>query len=81
HAGLADWKRNPHRVLWTPGGDIGSACAAMSPHADFDKAAENIRKLKTKPTDDEMWGIYDLYNHNKGLSKEDAMALIEKYGI
>uniref|UniRef100_A0A8C5P6H0 Uncharacterized protein n=1 Tax=Leptobrachium leishanense TaxID=445787 RepID=A0A8C5P6H0_9ANUR len=60
---------------------LPAACAAMSPHADFDKAAENIRKLKTKPTDDEMWGIYDLYNHNKGLSKEDAMALIEKYGI
>uniref|UniRef100_A0A8C5QVK6 ACB domain-containing protein n=1 Tax=Leptobrachium leishanense TaxID=445787 RepID=A0A8C5QVK6_9ANUR len=32
----------------------------MSP-ADFDKAAEDIRKLKTKPTDDEMREIYGLF--------------------
>uniref|UniRef100_A0A8C5LNL4 ACB domain-containing protein n=1 Tax=Leptobrachium leishanense TaxID=445787 RepID=A0A8C5LNL4_9ANUR len=60
----------------------------MSPQADFDKAAEDLRKLKTKAPDDEMREIYDsprvldlkgkakwdAWNSKKGLSKEVAMA-------
>ncbi|MEE6489608.1 hypothetical protein FKM82_015625 [Ascaphus truei] len=36
----------------------------MSPQADFDKAAENVKKLKTKPNDDEMKELYGLYKQS-----------------
>ncbi|XP_075683768.1 LOW QUALITY PROTEIN: acyl-CoA-binding domain-containing protein 7 [Rhinoderma darwinii] len=41
-----------------------SPAPTMSPQADFDKAAEDIKKLKTKPTDDEMKEIYGLYKQS-----------------
>uniref|UniRef100_A0A670I6I0 Acyl-CoA-binding protein n=1 Tax=Podarcis muralis TaxID=64176 RepID=A0A670I6I0_PODMU len=55
---------------------------------EFEKAAEEIKKLKTQPTDQEMLDIYscykqatagdinakwDAWNSLKGMSKEDAM--------
>ncbi|KAM4603184.1 acyl-CoA-binding protein homolog [Discoglossus pictus] len=36
----------------------------MSPQADFDKAAEDVKKLKTKPTDDELKELYGLYKQS-----------------
>ncbi|XP_020633632.3 acyl-CoA-binding domain-containing protein 7 [Pogona vitticeps] len=33
----------------------------MTLQADFDNAAENVRKLKTRPTDDELRELYGLY--------------------
>ncbi|KAG9476536.1 hypothetical protein GDO78_003204 [Eleutherodactylus coqui] len=32
--------------------------------ADFDKAAEDVKKLKTKPTDDELKELYGLYKQS-----------------
>ncbi|OXB84705.1 UNVERIFIED_CONTAM: hypothetical protein H355_001182, partial [Colinus virginianus] len=63
--------------------------------ADFNGAAEDVKKLKTRPTDEELKELYGLYKQatvgdiNIGMSKEDAMnayiskakAMIEKYGI
>ncbi|ELW47411.1 Acyl-CoA-binding domain-containing protein 7, partial [Tupaia chinensis] len=63
--------------------------------ADFDRATEDVRKLKTRPDDEELKELYGLYKQSVvgdidiGLSKEDAMSayiskareLIEKYGI
>ncbi|CAK7321798.1 Acyl-CoA-binding domain-containing protein 7 [Vulpes lagopus] len=67
----------------------------MSLQADFNKIAEDVRKLKARPDDEELKELYGLYKQsvvgdiNIGLSKEDAMSayiskakeLIEKYGI
>ncbi|KAJ6666710.1 hypothetical protein lerEdw1_020434 [Lerista edwardsae] len=67
----------------------------MSVQAEFEKVAENVKKLKTKPTDDELKELYGLYkqsvvgNINTGLSKDDAMKayiskaneMIKKYGM
>ncbi|OXB67676.1 hypothetical protein ASZ78_015208 [Callipepla squamata] len=67
----------------------------MALQADFDGAAEDVKKLKTRPTDEELKELYGLYKQatvgdiNIGMSKEDAMnayiskakAMIEKYGI
>ncbi|KAM4705404.1 acyl-CoA-binding domain-containing protein 7 [Rhinophrynus dorsalis] len=36
----------------------------MSPQADFDKAAEDVMKLKSKPTDDELKELYGLYKQS-----------------
>ncbi|XP_053569979.1 acyl-CoA-binding domain-containing protein 7 [Bombina bombina] len=36
----------------------------MSPQANFDKAAEDVKKLKTKPTDDELKELYGLYKQS-----------------
>ncbi|XP_066484632.1 acyl-CoA-binding domain-containing protein 7 [Tiliqua scincoides] len=36
----------------------------MSVQADFEKAAENVKKLKTKPTDDELKELYGLYKQS-----------------
>ncbi|XP_018124633.1 acyl-CoA-binding protein homolog [Xenopus laevis] len=36
----------------------------MSPQADFDKAAEDVKKLKTRPTDDELKELYGLYKQS-----------------
>nr|P45883.2 RecName: Full=Acyl-CoA-binding protein homolog; Short=ACBP; AltName: Full=Diazepam-binding inhibitor homolog; Short=DBI [Pelophylax ridibundus]AAB60606.1 diazepam-binding inhibitor [Pelophylax ridibundus] len=36
----------------------------MSPQADFDKAAGDVKKLKTKPTDDELKELYGLYKQS-----------------
>ncbi|XP_030045798.1 acyl-CoA-binding domain-containing protein 7 [Microcaecilia unicolor] len=36
----------------------------MSLQADFQKAADNVRKLKAKPTDDEMSELYSLYKQS-----------------
>ena len=33
----------------------------MSLQADFDKAAKDVRKLKTRPDDEELKEIYGLY--------------------
>ncbi|XP_042849667.1 acyl-CoA-binding domain-containing protein 7 isoform X3 [Panthera tigris] len=63
--------------------------------ADFDRIAEDVKKMKTRPNDGELKELYGLYKQsvvgdiNIGLSKEDAMSayiakakeLIEKYGI
>ncbi|XP_073533528.1 acyl-CoA-binding domain-containing protein 7 [Phyllobates terribilis] len=38
-----------------------SPASTMSPQADFDKAAEAVKNLKTKPTDDELKELYGLY--------------------
>ncbi|XP_072010367.1 acyl-CoA-binding domain-containing protein 7 [Engystomops pustulosus] len=38
--------------------------STMSPQADFDKAAEDVKKLKTKPTDDELKELYGLYKQS-----------------
>ncbi|XP_015420531.1 PREDICTED: acyl-CoA-binding domain-containing protein 7 isoform X2 [Myotis davidii] len=60
----------------------------MSLQADFDRAAEDVRKLKARPDDEELKELYGLYKQSvigdiniecpgmldlKGLSKEDAM--------
>ncbi|XP_053429218.1 acyl-CoA-binding domain-containing protein 7 isoform X2 [Nycticebus coucang] len=34
---------------------------AMSLQADFDRAAEDVRKLKSRPDDDELKELYGLY--------------------
>ncbi|XP_063777522.1 acyl-CoA-binding domain-containing protein 7 [Pseudophryne corroboree] len=36
----------------------------MSPQADFDKAAEDVKNLKTKPIDDELKELYGLYKQS-----------------
>ncbi|NP_001165067.1 acyl-CoA-binding domain-containing protein 7 [Xenopus tropicalis] len=36
----------------------------MSPQADFDKAAEDVKKLKTRPTDEELKELYGLYKQS-----------------
>ncbi|XP_054847659.1 acyl-CoA-binding domain-containing protein 7 [Eublepharis macularius] len=36
----------------------------MALQADFDKAAENVKKLKTKPSDDELLQLYGLYKQS-----------------
>ncbi|KAB1253892.1 Acyl-CoA-binding domain-containing protein 7 [Camelus dromedarius] len=67
----------------------------MSLQGYFDKAADDVRKLKTRPDDEELKVLYGLYKQSVvgdvdiGLSKDDAMSayiskakeLIEKYGI
>ncbi|OBS77762.1 hypothetical protein A6R68_19847 [Neotoma lepida] len=68
----------------------------MSLQADFDQATQDVRKLKSRPEDEELKELYGLYKQSiigdiniGGLSKEDAMSayiskareLIEKYGI
>ncbi|GAB5573311.1 acyl-CoA-binding domain-containing protein 7 isoform X3 [Prionailurus iriomotensis] len=67
----------------------------MSLQADFDRIAEDVKKMKARPNDGELKELYGLYKQsvvgdiNIGLSKEDAMSayiakakeLIEKYGI
>ncbi|MBZ3874203.1 Glycylpeptide N-tetradecanoyltransferase 2 [Sciurus carolinensis] len=72
------------------------ACLAQArPILDFDRATEDVRKLKTRPEDEELKELYGLYKQavigdiDIGLSKENAMNayiskakdLIEKYGI
>ncbi|KAG8443190.1 hypothetical protein GDO86_011846, partial [Hymenochirus boettgeri] len=32
--------------------------------ADFDKAADNVKKLKSRPTDDELKELYSLYKQS-----------------
>ncbi|OWK60434.1 Acyl-CoA-binding protein [Lonchura striata] len=63
--------------------------------AAFQKAAEEVKQLKSQPTDQEMLQVYSHYKQatvgdvNTGMSKEDAMkayiAKVEelkgKYGI
>ncbi|XP_063003662.1 acyl-CoA-binding domain-containing protein 7 [Elgaria multicarinata webbii] len=36
----------------------------MTLEADFNVAAENVKKLKTKPTDDELRELYGLYKQS-----------------
>ncbi|XP_006872663.1 PREDICTED: acyl-CoA-binding domain-containing protein 7 [Chrysochloris asiatica] len=36
----------------------------MSLQADFDRVAEDVRKLKTRPTDDELKELYGLYKQS-----------------
>ncbi|XP_040208364.1 acyl-CoA-binding domain-containing protein 7 [Rana temporaria] len=36
----------------------------MSPQADFDKAAEEVKKMKTKPSDDDLKELYGLYKQS-----------------
>lgn len=38
--------------------------AAMSLQADFDKAAKDVRKLKTRPDDEELKELYGLYKQS-----------------
>ncbi|KAM9229034.1 acyl-CoA-binding domain-containing protein 7 [Dugong dugon] len=40
------------------------ATAAMSLQADFDRAAEDVRKLKMRPDDDELKELYGLYKQS-----------------
>ncbi|GAB1285923.1 Acyl-CoA-binding domain-containing protein 7 [Apodemus speciosus] len=51
--------------------------------ADFDQVAQDVRKLRSRPEDEELKELYGLYKQSvigdinigdlKGLSKEDAM--------
>ncbi|MEE6466723.1 hypothetical protein FKM82_007032 [Ascaphus truei] len=53
----------------------------MSPQADFDKAAENVKKLKTKPNDDEMKELYGLYKQSTvGDINIDCPAMVDVMG-
>ncbi|XP_018422372.1 PREDICTED: acyl-CoA-binding domain-containing protein 7 [Nanorana parkeri] len=36
----------------------------MAPQADFDKAAEDVKKLTKRPTDDELKELYSLYKQS-----------------
>ncbi|XP_029444672.1 acyl-CoA-binding domain-containing protein 7 [Rhinatrema bivittatum] len=46
---------------WTTEVGICATAVTMSVQADFQKAADDIRKLKEKPTDEEMKELYSLY--------------------
>ncbi|KAF1387909.1 hypothetical protein PFLUV_G00084810 [Perca fluviatilis] len=39
----------------------GAISAKMSPQAEFEKMAEDVKKVKTRPTDQELLDLYGLY--------------------
>lgn len=40
---------------------VGSHCFSICLQAEFEKIAEDVKKVKTKPTDQELLDLYGLY--------------------
>ncbi|KAM6086907.1 acyl-CoA-binding domain-containing protein 7 isoform 2-T2 [Chlamydotis macqueenii] len=64
HAGAAEAESQKRRVTAREGARPfpGHPCSSiMTLQADFDGAAENVKKLKTRPTDEELKELYGFY--------------------
>ncbi|XP_068091609.1 acyl-CoA-binding domain-containing protein 7 isoform X1 [Hyperolius riggenbachi] len=61
----AEWRRQ-NRLLQRSSQKRALECGYQleSSSADFDKAAEDVKKLKTRPTDDELKELYGLYKQS-----------------